>query len=343
MIRDEEGIVPTTLDIKTLQGLQAFHGHICPGYAGGIRVGEAALREMGVRDVDEEIVAVVETDSCAVDGIQYLLGCTFGKGNLLHLDHGQHVFTVARREDGYAVRITLRSVKGPMTLEQRAAAERISQGLGWGPIDEAADPDWKTRSLILLSADERDLLDIQGLDDYVIPDKATIHRSIPCDGCGRATMATRLRRVGDRLLCVACSQRAAIDEYVVRPIGVVHNELARGVSSRGAVVMSDIELDGRYALGLQGLAVGDRIQVLFYLDGVEGQHPLLQHQQGDRTKPEQGVFTLRSQNRPNPIGLTTVTVKAIEGHVLTVQGLDAWDETPVIDLKPVTVADRRGH
>lgn len=76
-----------------IQGTQRFHGHRCPGLATGIRVAEVALREIGPHSIDEEVVAIVETDNCAVDAIQYLTGCTFGKGNLIHRDYGKNVFT----------------------------------------------------------------------------------------------------------------------------------------------------------------------------------------------------------------------------------------------------------
>ena len=66
-----------------------FHGHSCPGLALGIRAAEVALKE-SERAPDEEVVAVVETDMCGVDAIQYLTGCTFGKGNLIHLDYGKN-------------------------------------------------------------------------------------------------------------------------------------------------------------------------------------------------------------------------------------------------------------
>ena len=66
-----------------------FHGHSCPGLALGIRAAEVALKE-SERASDEEVVAVVETDMCGVDAIQYLTGCTFGKGNLIHLDYGKN-------------------------------------------------------------------------------------------------------------------------------------------------------------------------------------------------------------------------------------------------------------
>ena len=84
-----------------------FHGHLCPGLALGYRVAKAALRELKAdRPHDEELVAVVENDSCAVDAIQYITGCTFGKGNFVFRDYGKHVYTFFNRRTGQGVRIS---------------------------------------------------------------------------------------------------------------------------------------------------------------------------------------------------------------------------------------------
>ncbi|MFO8089123.1 MAG: formylmethanofuran dehydrogenase subunit E family protein, partial [Desulfatiglandaceae bacterium] len=82
----------------------AFHGHWCPGLATGIRAAEWVLIELG-KASDEEIVAVVETDMCAVDAIQFLTSCTFGKGNLIHRDFGKTAFSFYRRRDGKSARL----------------------------------------------------------------------------------------------------------------------------------------------------------------------------------------------------------------------------------------------
>jgi hypothetical protein len=70
---------------STVQKVRDFHGHLCAGLTIGIRAAQVALREIGPHSADEEVVAVVETDMCAVDATQVLTGCTFGKGNLIHL------------------------------------------------------------------------------------------------------------------------------------------------------------------------------------------------------------------------------------------------------------------
>ena len=82
----------------------SFHGHFCPGILIGYRAALAGLRHLGVQRVeDEQLVAIVETDACGVDAVQYVTGCTFGKGNLIFRDWGKHVFSFARRADGRMV------------------------------------------------------------------------------------------------------------------------------------------------------------------------------------------------------------------------------------------------
>lgn len=62
-----------------------FHGHSCPGLAIGYKAAEAAIETMNIKfSEDEEIVCVTENDACGVDAIQVLLGCSLGKGNIIH-------------------------------------------------------------------------------------------------------------------------------------------------------------------------------------------------------------------------------------------------------------------
>ncbi len=90
-----------------------FHGHSCIGLGMGYRVAEAALKELqSDRDIDEEIVAVVENDNCSVDAVQYITGCTMGKGNLIFYDHGKPVYTFIRRSDNKAARIVAQGPAG---------------------------------------------------------------------------------------------------------------------------------------------------------------------------------------------------------------------------------------
>jgi tRNA-Thr(GGU) m(6)t(6)A37 methyltransferase TsaA len=86
--------------------------------------------------------------------------------------------------------------------------------------------------------------------------------------------------------------------------------------------------------GLDGIAVGDRLILLTWLD--RGDRGVLRvHPRDDLSAPERGVFGTRSADRPNPIGLHEVEVLEIDGPRLRVSDLEALDGTPVVDVKPV--------
>jgi tRNA-Thr(GGU) m(6)t(6)A37 methyltransferase TsaA len=86
--------------------------------------------------------------------------------------------------------------------------------------------------------------------------------------------------------------------------------------------------------GIRDLQVGTDVIVLTWLD--RGQRDILTvHPRGDLTKPPTGVFSTRSPDRPNPIGLHRVTILAIDGPRVRVRDLEALDATPIVDVKPV--------
>ena len=94
-----------------------------------------------------------------------------------------------------------------------------------------------------------------------------------------------------------------------------------------------VALDPEYATAGRDLAAGSELLVLTWLDrayrDVQAVRP-----RGNPDRPETGVFSTRSPDRPNPIGLHRVTVLAVDGTRLLVRGLEALDGTPVVDLKP---------
>ncbi|HPD14145.1 MAG TPA: FmdE family protein [Planctomycetota bacterium] len=153
-----------------------FHGHFCRGILIGYRAAKIGLEHLGKpRAVDEEIIAIVENDSCAVDAVQVLTGCTFGKGNLFFRDHGKHVYTFAVRPSGRAVRVSSKPGRR-LPLDQMLAAP-------------AGDLFWIEPTTIEL------------------PAPAALRDSVLCSRCGEPVMATRTRRRGDRLLCIPCAAR----------------------------------------------------------------------------------------------------------------------------------------
>ena len=86
--------------------------------------------------------------------------------------------------------------------------------------------------------------------------------------------------------------------------------------------------------GLRDLRPGGEIMVLTWLDRAR-RDVLRVHPRGDLAVPEEGVFSTRSPDRPNPIGLHRVEIVLIDGARLRVRNLEAIDGTPVIDVKPV--------
>jgi tRNA-Thr(GGU) m(6)t(6)A37 methyltransferase TsaA len=90
--------------------------------------------------------------------------------------------------------------------------------------------------------------------------------------------------------------------------------------------------------GLRNIRPGDQVIVITWLDRAR-RDVLSVHPRGDRSRPLEGVFSTRSPDRPNPIGLHRAEVAAIDGHRIQVRALEALDGTPIIDVKPVLSED----
>jgi tRNA-Thr(GGU) m(6)t(6)A37 methyltransferase TsaA len=92
--------------------------------------------------------------------------------------------------------------------------------------------------------------------------------------------------------------------------------------------------DHRVSAGMSELRVGTDVLVFTWLDRAR-RDVLRVHPRGDRSRPETGVFSTRSPDRPNPIGLHRVEILAIDGVRVQVRNLEALDGTPILDVKPV--------
>ena len=131
---------------------------------------------------------------------------------------------------------------------------------------------------------------------------------------------------------------ASVDPISLRPVGRVESPLTdlrdapRQPDEGAPAAWLAFEPDVADALG--GLAVGDTIVVLTWFDRAR-RDVLTTRPRDDPARPEQGVFGTRSPDRPNPIGLHTVRITAIEGTRGAVDALEAVDGTPVLDVKPL--------
>jgi tRNA-Thr(GGU) m(6)t(6)A37 methyltransferase TsaA len=129
-----------------------------------------------------------------------------------------------------------------------------------------------------------------------------------------------------------------LDPVEVRPVGTVESPLrdldqAPRQGHEGAPEATLVFAE-EVAAALEGIAAGDELIVLTWLD--RGDRTVLRvHPRDDPSIPERGVFSTRSPDRPNPVGLHRVTVVSIDGLRLRVRDLEAIDGTPIVDVKAV--------
>jgi len=125
-------------------------------------------------------------------------------------------------------------------------------------------------------------------------------------------------------------------DFLLRPVGVVRSDLR----DRELAPMQGDEGAPDVVRAAASLAPGDELLVLTWFHQAD-RSVLEVHPRSDPSRPLTGVFSTRSPDRPNPVGLHRVRVRAVEKGRLRVGPLEAIDSTPVIDLKPVLRTDDR--
>ena len=121
----------------------------------------------------------------------------------------------------------------------------------------------------------------------------------------------------------------------LRTVGYVKTD-AVGDEIRNKKVVSRIVFREDLTEALEGVEEFSHLFVLFWLHKMpdDDKQIMKVHPRGRKDMPLLGIYATRTPRRPNPIGLTRVKLLNIENNILTVQGLDAYDGTPVIDIKP---------
>jgi tRNA-Thr(GGU) m(6)t(6)A37 methyltransferase TsaA len=127
-----------------------------------------------------------------------------------------------------------------------------------------------------------------------------------------------------------------MSDYTLRPIGFVESPLTEPQTAprQGDEGAPDcwLVLDADVREALDGLRPGDDIVVITWLH-LADRNVLQVHPRGDSNRPIRGVFATRSQHRPNPLGIHTVTVLDVDDLRLRVRGLEAIGGTPIVDIK----------
>ncbi|CCO22940.1 FmdE family protein [Maridesulfovibrio hydrothermalis] len=183
-----------------------FHGHQCPGLAIGIRASELCLKELG-HNSESPLVAICETDMCGVDAIQFLTGCSVGKGNLILKDHGKMAFTFFRRKDEKGFRALLNH---SFMTEQRKEMSRLMGIVAEGTASETEKKECKEIreecENSYLDADLNELFLIEK-PQVSVPRPAKILQSLTCEDCGEVHMESRSRRFAGQTLCIPCFKK----------------------------------------------------------------------------------------------------------------------------------------
>lgn len=192
--------------MKRYDDVVDFHGHSCPGLALGYRVSQRALNELKSRSEDEEIVAIVENNSCAVDAVQVMTGCTFGKGNLIFRDFGKHVYTFLRRPSGKSIRISIIWEKPDETKEEKKCWDAYAKGDRSKKVLEFVHSRKAVKTRQILEAEEDELF-VVTKGKTIPPPEAEIYESIRCAVCKEKVAEPKARSQNGLRLCVPCSEQ----------------------------------------------------------------------------------------------------------------------------------------
>ncbi|MDG6244630.1 MAG: FmdE family protein [Methanolobus sp.] len=196
----------TQIQIPTFEEAARFHGHVCPGLTIGYIASKAAIEKLETeRDIDEELVTIVENDACGVDAVQVLTGCTIGKGNLIYKDHAKQVFTFICRNSGKAVRVALKASFNIDAIDPEVNKLRPKVMSGTATEDEAQE--FRKRmdgiSVTMRETPVEEIFDVKFVD-VDIPHKARIFNSVKCVKCGEMMAESRTRVKNGEYVCIPC-------------------------------------------------------------------------------------------------------------------------------------------
>jgi len=124
----------------------------------------------------------------------------------------------------------------------------------------------------------------------------------------------------------------------IKPIGTILSPLKRledcPLQERESETEAELSISPEFIDGIANIQPNDKIILLTWMH-LADRDELKTQPRNNVDAPLTGVFSTRSPNRPNPIGLHIVTVLAVNGNIIKVSGLDVLDQTPLIDIKPV--------
>jgi formylmethanofuran dehydrogenase subunit E len=199
--------VMTRDDTSILTGALDFHGHKCWASTAGVRLGLAAMRELGVRRAGaKELHAIIETGDyhggmCFGDGIQFTTGCTFGKGNIEKSREGKFAVILVDKAAGRAVRIAYRP-----TLQPQIKATPFMQKRAAGvPASQIPDTEQDEVVRLVWDAPAEAIMSVGAVEPRDWSEPPEIVRFAVCPRCGELVAEPYLRLVEGTAMCAACS------------------------------------------------------------------------------------------------------------------------------------------
>ena len=192
--------------LLTMTGL--LHGHFCPFSAIGVKASVRAVKELGISSTGmEEVIAIVETNNCFSDGVQFVTGCSFGNNALIYRDYGKTAFTLAKR-NGEALRVSVKAdsrfleEREPQTFElfQKVVVKRQGTEADRRRLDEL----WRQASFKMLDIPDGELFEVNRVT-VDVPAYSRIFASVKCSLCGESVMEPRARVRDGKPVCIPCS------------------------------------------------------------------------------------------------------------------------------------------
>ena len=184
-----------------------LHGHFCPFSAVGVKAGALAVKELSTKSTGmEDVVAIVETNNCFSDGVQFVTGCSFGNNALIYRDYGKTAFTLARRS-GEAVRIAVRAerVMQERTPEATQLHDKVvGKRAGTSADQERLNELWRELAFKILEIPDEEVFDIKRMT-IEVPAYARMFGNARCAVCGENVMESRARLKNGQPICLPCS------------------------------------------------------------------------------------------------------------------------------------------
>ncbi len=195
--------------MKPYEEVIAFHGHSCGGLALGYKVAELAEKLLNLSfSEDEEVVCIAETDSCTVDAIQVVTGCTLGKGNLIINKWGKNAFSFYNRKTGESIRL----VGDPEAMPTNSEMVKLRPEVFSGKVS----PDDVERFHELSRKYVDDVLSVQAEKLFIVketeenvPDKAKVYNNLVCSICGEPVEEGFCIKFDEKYICISCMRKSA--------------------------------------------------------------------------------------------------------------------------------------